>query len=182
MQVFNAPFILQILAQHIQRQHCSREQFMLITASISRITYTPNHGSKVPSNLHVQDIIAVATSDVSPLPEEAKFKLKALFAATGTAAYNHQEDLRTSGAAAALARWPGGRHDNDHVDFRAVQVVPSVAELRDESPFLPSSDGSDQFLVWLVSDSSALSCGKFLCNDVRCDCVCMGSCMLNQFQ
>ena len=155
-QVYHAPFILQILAQHVEKRQCSKEDLILIAAFISRITYTPNQGSKVASNPHVQAIISEATSDASPLPEEAKFKLDALFAATGSAASAHQEDLRASGAAAALARWPGGRHDNDHVDFRTVQVVPSVAELRDSSPFLPSTDGSDQFLVWLVSAPSVL--------------------------
>lgn len=153
MQVYKAPYILGILAEHVRQPQCSEKHLLLITAFISRMFYTPKHGCNVPSNRHVKAIIAVATSDSSPLPKQAIFKLNALFAATGTAASAHQKELMASGAAAAVARWPGGRHDNDHVDFRSIQVVPTVNEIKHTSPFLPYTDRSDQFLVWEVRAS-----------------------------
>ena len=53
-------------------------------------------------------------------------------------------------SAAAVRHWPGGRHDNDHTDFRAINIEPSAAEILDEAPFLPMADGSDQFLAGQV--------------------------------
>lgn len=150
VQVYNAQYIMEILAQYVEGTQCSTQHLLLITAFISKMSYTAKQGNTVPANAYVQRIITVATSDSSTLPEQAKFKLQTLFAATGTAAAAHQKELLASNAAAAVARWPGGAHDNDHVDFRNIQVVPTVAELRNTSPFLPSTDGSDQFLIWQV--------------------------------
>jgi hypothetical protein len=73
-----------------------------------------------------------------------------LFATSETNISARQEELRSSGAAAAVAKWPGGKHDNDHVDFRKIQVLPTVSELKQASPFLPLADESDKFLIWEV--------------------------------
>ena len=56
---------------------------------------------------------------------------------------------------AAVASWPGGRHDNDREDFRAIEVVPTAAELAAgvRAPFLPQADDSDEFLLWQVLHS-----------------------------
>lgn len=42
---------------------------------------------------------------------------------------------------------PGGRHDNDHSNFRFVRVLPTSEELRCESrPWLPLSNGANNFV------------------------------------
>jgi hypothetical protein len=42
---------------------------------------------------------------------------------------------------------PGGRHDNDNVNYRNVELVPTVEELRSEArPFLPLASGDNAFL------------------------------------
>ena len=55
-------------------------------------------------------------------------------------------------APTAAAHWPGGRHDNDHLDFRQIQALPTAAELASgtRNPFLPLADMSDGFLVQQV--------------------------------
>jgi hypothetical protein len=41
---------------------------------------------------------------------------------------------------------PGGRHDNDHLNFRNVRIVPTADELRSEArPWLPLSSGGNSF-------------------------------------
>lgn len=41
---------------------------------------------------------------------------------------------------------PGGRHDNDHLNFRNVRIVPTAAELASEKrPWLPLSSGENNF-------------------------------------
>lgn len=50
--------------------------------------------------------------------------------------------------AAEINQLPGGRHSNDHVDFRDISVVPSVDELLAvERPFLPRVDRQEAFLA-----------------------------------
>lgn len=50
--------------------------------------------------------------------------------------------------AAELNQWPGGRHSNDHVDFREISVAPTVDELlAQERPFLPRADREEVFLA-----------------------------------
>lgn len=154
VQVYHAPHILEILERHVQKRTCSKDDLLHVAAFVSRVSYTPKLGSTVPSNPHVRAIIAAATRSTSPLPEQAIFKLNTLFAATGTGAADYQKELLSSAAAAAVGRWPGGRHNNDYVHFRNIQVLPTVAELKHTSPFLPLTDCSDQFLVWEVR-----SCG-----------------------
>lgn len=158
--MYNAPYILGILARYVHQQACCKEHLILITSLISRIAYSPQHRDTVSSNRHVRKIIDAATSEASTLPPQAVFKLKALFAAAGTTVAAHETELKSIGAATAVARWPGGRHKNDHVDFRRIQVVPSVEELKHSSPFLPYADASDKFLVWEVSFCPGLLTGE----------------------
>jgi hypothetical protein len=150
LQVYDAPFILEILANHVHKDSCSEEDLLRIASFISRVAYSPAEGSDVASNPLVQEIVAVATSGNSSLKDHEIFKLKVLFATSETNISARQEELRSSGAAAAVAKWPGGKHDNDHVDFRMIQVLPTVSELKHASPFLPLADGSDKFLIWEV--------------------------------
>jgi hypothetical protein len=54
------------------------------------------------------------------------------------------ERLRTEN----LNKLPGGRHSNDHVDFRRISIVPSIEELLvDQHPFLPRAGGVEEFLA-----------------------------------
>jgi hypothetical protein len=52
-------------------------------------------------------------------------------------------------SATVASKWPGGRHRNDHADYRQIQLPPIVEELQIDGapkPFMPALDGSDQFL------------------------------------
>ena len=50
--------------------------------------------------------------------------------------------------AAHITQWPGGRHSNDHVDFRQISIVPTVDELSSSQiPFLPRVDRVETFLA-----------------------------------
>ena len=50
--------------------------------------------------------------------------------------------------AAHITQWPGGRHSNDHVDFRQISIVPTVDELfSSQDPFLPRVDRVNTFLA-----------------------------------
>ena len=53
----------------------------------------------------------------------------------------HKRNARqVSSLASTTAHYPGGRHDNDHTDFRKVSIVPSVEEvLSSEIPYLPTA-------------------------------------------
>lgn len=49
---------------------------------------------------------------------------------------------------AHTTQWPGGRHSNDHVDFRQISIVPTVDELSpSQDPFLPRVDRVETFLA-----------------------------------
>jgi hypothetical protein len=151
LQVYDAPCILKLLAKHVRKDSCSEKDLLCIAAFISRVAYARAEGSDVTSHPCVQEIVAVATSESSTLKDHEIFKLKVLFAASETTISARQAELRSSGAAAAVAKWPGGKHDNDHIDFRKIQVLPTVSELKQASPFLPLADESDKFLIWEVS-------------------------------
>jgi hypothetical protein len=68
---------------------------------------------------------------------------------------NHMRKVEAQVAAAADRRhvahttqWPGGRHSNDHVDFRQISIVPTVDELSpSQDPFLPRVDRVETFLA-----------------------------------
>lgn len=63
------------------------------------------------------------------------------------AAIGHQGALGLGSA--AVDAWPGGRHENDKVEFRSIAIVPVAAEVqRGVKVFLPQADGGDQFLQW----------------------------------
>ncbi|KAG5175825.1 hypothetical protein JKP88DRAFT_142203, partial [Tribonema minus] len=77
---------------------------------------------------------------------------ESLLEATGQALPASSPGQNTTAAAAAVPRYgvgrsleaaraavAGGRHDNDHADFRSVRVEPTVAELScEEPPYLPA--------------------------------------------
>lgn len=54
--------------------------------------------------------------------------------------------------AEVVQHWPGGRHGNDHAEFRDISIEPVAAEVVPGAPdpFLPMADGSDQFLAGQV--------------------------------
>jgi len=68
---------------------------------------------------------------------------------------NHMRKVEAQVAAAAdrrhaahVTQWPGGRHSNDHVDFRQISIVPTVDELSpSQDPFLPRVDRVETFLA-----------------------------------
>lgn len=147
-QVYKAPLILEHLAEFEQRPDCSRDELLLISACITRISYARKQEYDISEDPRVKVIVSVATGDASPLPESDTFKMKGLFAATGSTASAHWDNLSTTAASTAVAKWPVKRHENDTVDFRAIDVVPIVAELKATcTPLLPCTDGSDQFLI-----------------------------------
>ncbi|CAB9524123.1 NFX1-type zinc finger-containing protein 1 [Seminavis robusta] len=42
---------------------------------------------------------------------------------------------------------PGGRHDNDHLNYRDIRIVPTVAELAcEDKPYLPLASGENNFI------------------------------------
>jgi len=68
---------------------------------------------------------------------------------------NHMRKVEAQVAAAAdrrhaahITQLPGGRHSNDHVDFRQISIVPTVDELSpSQDPFLPRVDRVEPFLA-----------------------------------
>lgn len=41
---------------------------------------------------------------------------------------------------------PGGRHDNDHINFRDIELIPTTDELDCDSAYLPLASGENQVL------------------------------------
>jgi multidrug efflux pump subunit AcrA (membrane-fusion protein) len=49
---------------------------------------------------------------------------------------------------------PGGRHDNDHPDFRFISIIPTVAEIQCNDPYLPNRDTNGATVTSLLDDDS----------------------------
>ena len=64
----------------------------------------------------------------------------------------------------AVANWPGGRHDNDCEDFRAIQVVPTASDVAAgvRGPFLPVAGGRRQRPVPALAEQVRLQHGAAL--------------------
>eukprot|EP01043_Picozoa_sp_COSAG02_P027469 COSAG02_NODE_1623_length_11604_cov_27.111951_6_plen_1427_part_00 len=79
-------------------------------------------------------------------------KLQTLLAAARPAAMRENDPPRQihGGPGISIAdvqKLPGHRHDNDHMDFRKIQIVPTVAEAAaQEMSFTPLADETNKFL------------------------------------
>lgn len=150
MQVYSAPFIMETLAGYVSRRGVSAP----VAAFACRLALAPDSAGpqqlELRANPHILTIITEAASELSPLPAHMVFKIRALFSTTRSMISAAHEHRLEQPQASSVSRWPGGRHYNDRMDFRTIEVVPSVEELDEMSPFLPMLDESDEFLVWEV--------------------------------
>eukprot|EP00892_Ulva_mutabilis_P006560 jgi/Ulvmu1/4276/UM197_0003.1 len=147
MQVYKAPYIMDMLCRHVtQHGVCACIVEFLAALACSRNIYGRN---SIMEDNRILAMVKAATDNRGVDAPAGSSKLQALYAASGpmrrAAAIG-----RFSCPAEVVQTWPGGRHDNDREDFRAIAVVPTPNEIAPTAapPYLPQADGSDNFLAW----------------------------------
>jgi hypothetical protein len=150
VQVYSAPYILPMLMSSLDSGISALQPLALFACQLA---LAPTSATPRPQEIRedpdIMRIISKAVSEDSPLPDDVVFKIRALFSTSDAVA----ADPGLGGPRIdcdAVLQWPGGRHGNDHVDFRTINVVPTVEELHHKMPFLPLMDKSDQFLAGQV--------------------------------
>ena len=159
-QVFEHPLVLSAIAETLQQciDNEADSAAAVLCDFILQLSFCQEQeaAAKVRSSDSVARILDIvcekAPTGKASQAATPQARLQQVFAATQE---THRELFGKT-----VQRWPGGRHRNDHPDFRMIQVLPTSDEIthRAPDPYLPTADGADEFLTDQVRGVTKLYC------------------------
>jgi hypothetical protein len=162
--IYHAPFFLETLADYLNPEALASEVNTVIVKFVTRLALSllearANESVKKIAILFRGSQVEGANKLCSILMIDSPFSGGSRAANLMTGA--QPEGLRHVCWGASDHRPPGGRHDNDHINFRDITIVPTSEEVVCSArPYLPLASGANRFAE-ITDDTSYLLDSQF---------------------